>query len=166
MPRIEILHISPKGDYKISRAKQRPEWPNLVDTRKQSYQLLQNPVFTIPRSRMGRLTWEPSRYHDDWSTFLSDPPPPANLDSERSLMVVYENFTFPLSPRPELENAMMQQLGVAFDEECEQSGRNQSSFEQFGYGARRASMVIFSLVLFAVALLIGGGVAIQKFGGG
>lgn len=106
---------------------------------------------------------KPSRI---WSTFgnlVTAEPAKTDLGSDRSCCVVYENFAFPLSVLGPMENEDMQALGQAFGEDVEQSGRNQSSYQQFGADAKKTAMLLLSMVTLLVALIIGAFIFMDRF---
>ena len=60
-------------------------------------------------------------------------------------------------------NEDMQALGQAFGEDVEQSGRNQSSYQQFGSDAKKTALLLLSMVVFLVALIIGIFIIMDRF---
>lgn len=162
-----MIHLYATQQYGVSPATQRAEWPALLDTKirgqRQSYQLLQNPVFMVKKPRFMSASLRPSR---TWSTFgnlVTAEPAQADLASDRSCCLVYENFAFPLSVLGPMVNEDMQALGQAFGEDVEQSGRNQSSYEQFGADAKKTAMLLLSTVTLLVALIIGIFIFMDRF---
>lgn len=140
----EILHLLPWGEYKITRAFSRPDWPHLLMTScgksKQAFHMKQNPTFI--KSTPVVL--------EDWDDFCAMTAPAPVLSNTSRLMLVEANNPFPYSAKESLTPEQKDDIGHAFVEKIEQFARAQASKEDRTSSVQRTA---FLMIVSAIALL-------------
>ena len=166
MAQTEIIHLSPNGTYKTSRATQDGEWPNMlftkVDGQRQAFSLIQNPSFLVDEKPF-LMGIKPVRF-DSWERFESTDPPRPSLTTNTRLVLAEGNNPYPIACAAPPTFEEKKYIGEALYEEMDQSAQNKASQEELGGGAKRYAFLMMASVAFLLAVVLGFIVAAERFG--
>lgn len=121
---IKIIYLTGEGLFREGKGKIETEFPGSIRNKKepQQHSLVPNPVFPETMTHFpvkDNNGVEQRRYFKTWDEFINFPTPQVVRESDKSLMVAFDNDSYPLGPNDITKE----------DEEVRQNAR-QASFQE------------------------------------